>query len=417
MGTGGSKEIPTDPSGRTTAIVMVEDGWLRDLHSSEGLKAGGESFMVRLTKKTEAGLLFRKIWQDSERQERGAKEMAQQLSTMEGASPIGLENGEADAKERRLDRLESIVAGRTLQQVLDNILLPLLQSGKLTWKESGQAQKILAAIFELDPAQVAEALSLMKAGSIPVEIMAVIATAFGQAGTPSAQTALVELINDEQMDPKVRMPSLLAMVSPKRPTLEAQKALQALVDPNDPRGLGMNTLLVLGAMSRNLSNLGDEGEGEMMLFLLGQEDSFREAGRTEVFLSALGNAANNQGFEAVGRYLDDPSKNIRACAVDALAGMSGKKVSAALVQALNDGDATVQVRAIHGLKQHGYTSSTEASVGTILSSSPSVRVRKAALRYFEKNVADNPGATEAIRLAAANDPDDKLRKLAQDILQ
>jgi HEAT repeat protein len=417
VGTGGSKDIPTDPSGKTTAIVMLEEGWLRDLHSSEGLKAGGESYMARITKKTEAGLLFRKIWNDPDRAKRSALQLARRLSTMHASSPIGLENAEENAEMRRRERLESVAGGKSFQQVLNEMLLPLYQSGSLQGSDASRIRRILAAIFELDPAQVADALSRMKSGTVPVDVMAMIATAFGQAGTPSAQTALVELINDEQMDPKVRMPALLAMVSPRSPTVEAQKALQALVDPNDPRGLGANTLLVLGAMTKNLNRFGGEGADDMVAFLLDQESSFREAGNTEVFLSAIGNAGDDRGFDAVTGYLGDPSEDVRASAVDALSGMTHKGVSALLVQALGDGKERVQVRAIRGLKLQAYTSTTSASVGAVLSSSPSVYVRKAALRYFQKHAAENPGAMEAIRLAASNDVDENVRKMAQDLIR
>ncbi len=413
----GSGDIPTDPSGQTTAVVMLDGGWLRNIHSLEGLKAGGESFVARITKKSEAGLLFREIWHDSGREKRTASQMARHLSSMEARSPIGLENAESEANERRLDRLDSIAGERSFQQVLNEMLLPLVHSQGLRGSDANEARKILAAIFELDPAQIEEALSRMKSGSIPVGVMALIARALGQAGTPPAQSALVDLITDNRMDPLVRMPSLLAMATPKRPTPEAQKALQALVDPDDPRGLGTNTFLVLGAMTRNLNKFGGEGGEEMVSFLLGREDSFREAGNTEAFLSGLGNASDDRGFEAVSRYLEDPSERVRACAVDALSGLGNRSVSGLLVKALKDPDDLVRIRAIQGLKQQAYTPTTESSVGAVLSSSQLVNMRKAALRYFQKHAEQNPGATEAIRQAALNDPDDGVRKMAQDLLQ
>ena len=410
-----ASEIPTVPTGTTTGIIMLEEGWLRDLSTSEGLKAGGDSFLARIQRNTEAGLLFRKIWQDAERAKLGSKEMEERLSQMEGVSPIGLENAEADAEARRVDRLESMVGGRTFEQVFHEVLLPLLSSGKLLEREGTQARRLLAAIFELDPAQVGEALALMRSGAIPAEIMSQISTALGLAGTPPAQSALVELVTDEQMDPQVRISSLLAMATPQHPTLEAQEALQVLVDPTDPRGLGVNTLLILGAMSGKLNQYGGEGSDSGLAFLLQQEDSFRDAGKANVFLNAIGNSQDDRAFDVVCRYLEDSTARIRACAVEALSGMGNEGVSRILVNALQDKQTGVQVRAIGALKKRVYTSDIGGSVRNLLISSPSVRVRKSALRYFQKYAAKNPGAMEVIRSTASQDPDESVRKMAQEM--
>jgi HEAT repeat protein/ATP/ADP translocase len=219
----------------------------------------------------------------------------------------------------------------------------------------------------------------------------------GRAGGPAAVSALADQINDE--DPGVRAATLDALAS-LRPTSPDVKAAVARFDDREPnvrqaaiRAAAAIDPPVLLAAAPGLLSDPDPGVRAALAVALvraGEEDrphallaALLEADRpTERIagLEAVGQLGGHSPSDRVPAYLADPSPEVRAAAVRALAAMDGSEtMGGPFLAALDDGARVVRATAAGVLRNR--PSLPDGVIDVLLHGSP--RAQEAALGAME----------------------------------
>lgn len=235
--------------------------------------------------------------------------------------------------ESAIDRAK--VNGRKLGDfVKEFAALPSLEGATLEQRDRSRRLFVeLAAVFRLDEAAVDQAMATILSGS---EVGPVLWDALASAGTPKAQAALRELIENPRFDADDRRTQMIGLSFVDTPTKETVEFLFAKVDDAEQ---GQQARFGIGTALNHLRGK-DDGRVESGVAALGRQLAAATShDDVSDYLRALGNAGVLQGKPIVTPYLQDENATVRAAAANALRYMPGDEVVTTLRTLIEQDDS------------------------------------------------------------------------------
>ncbi len=413
-GTDDGSEVMAYPQGKTTATFMISEGYNSLVEQNETIEIVGEGFGTGTQVKTKTVFRFLNSRIDKKRKEKSGADMER---TLGGLQKSGMRGGAAEEEyleNQKIARLEKEAEGHSVDEILAT-LRHLIESGRANSEEAYNAVMILSALLALDDTRLEKIQDLLQNDS-NIALLEMITSALGNAGTPGAQTVLVETIADGKIDLQVRTSALISFAPPMTPSPEAEEAMKGMVDPADKDNLGTNSLFILGVMANRLGTTDPGRAAELVHHILDQEQAFKEADQTHFFLGALENTGHPAAYEKIIPYLDNSETQVRVDAVSALGRMPQPEATTHLVQAMGDESPEVRVAAILAASNRSSGSELKAGVKNALLSDPSKEVRQEALSYFAGALETDPSVAPLLQQVATSDPDPEIQQAAREVL-
>jgi len=316
-----------------------------------------------------------------------------------------------------LARLDQLAKGRgsaTAQGPINGKALSPDQqaTGEHSVQEDQRLFEALAAIYRQDPQAIGLAMSKIRARS---PIANVLVDAMGAAGTPAAQTALVELMNSKSLDAptRARAGTTLARTSnPEDASIDALKAL--LVD----HPFKAKALFGLGTYSRRLRDAGHaEQARELGEFLVARLPSANSEHAVLTVLRAIANSGYAGALPHLTRYLGDERPLVRGTALRALQSMRDPKVDGILASGLtSDPSGDVRVSALDAAKNRDPSDAMAQALAAVAASEPDTHVRYRAVELMGDWLTRRPDLRPTLEQIAQNDEEPRVRLLARNAL-
>ncbi len=233
-----------------------------------------------------------------------------------------------------------------------------------------------ATAFTDHPSTIAEAVRLLKSAPETDRTFA-IAAALGDAGTPAAQAALVELATDDAVSPQYAEHAVMELGRTAAPTDDSINALKGALD-HKRRAHAQVAALALG-------NAADARDSEELVAeLAGRLDRATRPDEVVNLLLALGNTAHAAAFPPVSARLREPNPAIRSTAADSLRLLPNESATLELITMLaNDVDETVRAAAASALSRRP-AETTVAALQSAAQSDAAPSVRSEAKRALAK---------------------------------
>ena len=404
----GDGELRVTAQGRSTAAVSDELGWLvdasfdiRTIVSFDAMEADVHSTSAGSVELTDRDLVARG-----------------ELPSVdwEGAwEPVGGDPRAALAlaDQRELDRWGQDLDGVALGDVIAQ-LAGLAAAGAGDSEEYREVWEKLARLFEVRPELASEVTAWLTGGRVDDATCSAVLTALGCAGTPLAQTTLLELQRNTALSDAARGTATIALMQVQEPTGAALATMFESARGEVVEGdLGRLSLLVLGAVAPRATGALPDGRGAIDA-LLALEDHCRSKGSLDTWLHALGNSSVPAVASHAERYLSSGDENVRGAAAAALRSARSATAERVLIAAAtSDPAVTVRFHAVESLGEHG-TAHARTTLCALVQRDTEAIVREAAMLGLA-NQLDAP-ARAALQHAAANDPDANLRRLASELL-
>lgn len=235
------------------------------------------------------------------------------------------------------------VAGRKLGDfVRDFAALPSLEDSSFEQRDKSRRLFIeLAALFRLDDAAVDQAMALIQSGS---KVSSALWDAFASAGTPKAQAALRELIENPRFGLEDRRTQMIGLSFVTTPVPET---LDFLFEHVDDAEQGQQARFGIGTALNHLRGKDDARVAADLQRLAHQLAGANTARDMSDYLRAIGNAGVGQGKALLTPYLEHDSPDVRAAAASALRFMPGEDVVTTLRGVIEkDDDGMVRASAI-----------------------------------------------------------------------
>lgn len=303
--------------------------------------------------------------------------------------------------------------GVTLQSLLAE-LQALLETTRSSGPETFKVLTRLAWLLTLDAKVTAELRDLILANRVSSKLAMLCLSALGEAGTPTAQAALVAVLDNSALPSDIRNSAADGMFGLEKPGGEVFDALANQVGDmtalDDIRG---SCLLAFGVLAGRSGNPMGNGRTPME-HLLGMETQARHAGATAGWLDALGNSCDAQTFNRVVAHLEHANPGVRQSALEALRGHNGSRAASAIEhRAIHDHDINVRARAVQvlGMRRDGHAATTLARLAD-QDASPIIR----RIAITEISRMDHHNAQALLAHSAQNDSDKSVRDLAQRLL-
>jgi len=134
-----------------------------------------------------------------------------------------------------------------------------------------------------------------------------------------------------------------------------------------------------------------------------------------VYLEALGNTGDEGALPAIAPYLTSADVQLRAVATFALRFIEGDSVDQAIVAATRDPEVAVRTAAV-GTVRFRPVGPLRAALDAMLRMDLSESVRLAIVSALNLKRAEDASVETSIKWALDNDPSDKVRKLAKQVL-
>ncbi len=371
----GQSELPQhELRGASTAHFALERGWLHGVELAEGMTLALSLLDLQAITERRATVTLLAA---------GTEPVSGDLARVWAAATAPpTSDGEtvgahASHTERRLwqQRLQGVSLGQLLAD-----LQRLLAAQPVDGEALDAAFQQLQWLLRLDDREVAAMAEQLATSQVNAEVARVAIGAFGAAGSPAAQQALVALRADCSLAPELREAatmSSLQLASPGRALIEGLVA-----EAGGESALRGSSLLVLGALApRSRDPLGD---GRSALdALLAMEPEAARRGELDTWVLAVGNSRAPQALAIATRLLAHERAAVRGACCVALRSLPAAGALTALVErGLTDVEPSVRHEAVMALARR-----------------------------------PEPAARDALERAAANDPDAGVRERAQRLLR
>jgi len=254
------------------------------------------------------------------------------------------------------------------------------------------------------PHLASEVADAVRSDSDP-KVAASLIHALERAGTPEAQHALVGLMEDEELERRRRLQSIIALGGVDAANEGAVYALLDMSRTRDGGDLATTALLAAGAAGETLREHGSSrasGLGEEL------HGSLRDAGDEQqvgVALKAMGNMADPEFADTVVPYVDHASPYVRASAAWALERTGASDQSLQLVERLAvEENGPVRAALVSALDELGAAppGALEIVSESILNE-PNPDVRYAMVQYLGSNLDSRPESRETLSFLALED--------------
>ena len=270
----------------------------------------------------------------------------------------------------------------------------------------------LAALFRRKPEAIDLALHEIHADTTGSDILV---DALGSASSPPAEQALIGLLDDQKLEPKLKTRALRALTRVQRPTEGAIGALKARLTSSP---FDESALWGLGTYSRRLRDAGNQEQASALGDLL--LDKLKGAKSESELVAALG-ALTNSGYAkalgAVRPIVRDKREPVRVAAVRALQSMQDPTVDGILASSMkSDSSSDVRISAMDAAQVREPTDEVADALGTIAVSASDARVRFRAVELMLQWLRRRPGLKSTLEIVASKDPEPKVRDRAKSAL-
>jgi HEAT repeat protein len=247
--------------------------------------------------------------------------------------------------------------------------------------------------------------------------MRLVPSALAAAGHEQAQAALVAALKARASDEAValRLIPILAML--ESPSELAEGTLRELALQPARQRIAASAQLGLGIMARSMKEDHPERAGKIVAWAVRELESAGSESKSHHFLLVLGNAGAPEALPAIQRFLGDHDAGVRAAAVGALRFIESDQTEALITQVLaSDSEPEVRAEAVRDLGYRSVTGGAFQAAAEALRSDKSASVRLASLTMLWQCRQRFPQAISLVENTAKNDPDDRLRKRANELL-
>jgi hypothetical protein len=310
----------------------------------------------------------------------------------------------------RLEQLAKDRAGATTQDVVNGNALAPADPAKAerSTQEDQQLFEALSALYRQQPQTIAQATAKIRAKSPAADVLI---DGLGVAGTPAAQSALVELMGAKTIDADLRNragTTLARTANPDEGSIDALKAL-LVSDPYKAKAL-----FGLGTYSRRLRDAGKSAQaeslGEFLVARLKMADS-------ELALITVLRAITNSGYAgalpALAPYMKDERELVRVAAVRALQSMRDPKVDEILASNLtSDPLSSVRLSAIDAAKVRDASDALVRALTDAALNDSDAHVRYQAVELMTQWTAQRPELHAALEQIARADQEPRIRQRA-----
>jgi hypothetical protein len=316
------------------------------------------------------------------------------------------------AAETTRDR--RLVAGATFATLRE--MIPATLEGESQGATGAQAQQRLAALLRLDANAVDEAGRALR-GRVTAGEAAVLVAALGDTGTPRAQTALAEVVEDARVEAPVRERAITALGMMERPTAATVDALRRAGMSGDDASLRGTATLALGGAGNAARHAGTPEADAAFEALAARVASARDEAELALLLEAVGNTGDGRALALADPFTRHTSPTVREAAVGAARFVESAEADAwvAAKLAARD-DEAVRVGAVRAAGFRALEPLGDA-LAALLAGDPSQMVRARTVSMLGGRVRRSPMAAELLLRAAESDPDGDVRTAAREWLR
>jgi HEAT repeat protein len=269
--------------------------------------------------------------------------------------------------------------------------------------------RAMAAILRAHPERIPDAVAeIRRKGRAARTLIDALAT----ANTSESMAALVNLVNDQSLEEDWRGASARGLIRVKQTTPESVQALSSLLD--QPR-LRVHALYGLGSVARRLEEEGRTTESQAVLQTLLKELRKKQSPTsTAQTLRGISNSGLTSALESVTPFLQAPTEEVRAAAVNTLRLMKDPRVDTLIVQALlTDPKKSVRRAAAEGAALRDPSETLLTGLQNAVTADPDVKVRRQVLDTLIAWLPNHPELKVSLEAVAQKDERPSLKRTAQ----
>lgn len=281
-----------------------------------------------------------------------------------------------------------------------------------------EAVTLLTILFRTNP----EALRLARAEiqrGLPVNKAEPLMGAMSMASGPEAESQLIELVNDQGLDPETREYSITHLGSVESPSDDVISTLAALSSDETSGPLRPQSITSLGnALRRGAESGGSETQTQAFEQLIELSKTASTPIDKANSMLALGNTASLKAFPAIVEGLTSTDPMVRHSAVFALREVPGAEVDGRIVSVMtSDPQPEVRMAASSAISYRELNAPLADGILKAVQVEPEAAVRDAALTAITQGGFDpDSPAYPIVDWVANNDPDPTLRERATQFL-
>lgn len=276
----------------------------------------------------------------------------------------------------------------------------------------GRVVARLSALFQRDPAAIAEAERLIRQGA-PAAL--VLAETLGGANGREGQAALANVLRDPSIASDVRAAALRSALLIERPNSALVDALRT--EMKDSEGdLRNRARVAFGAGANRLRESDPDVARGMTDELLKDLHAANAPDERMALLRALGNTGSERADDTLLAAAADPDPAIREAAMRALRFVRDTRAARVISQALLS-DSVLEVRRA-ALFAAGFqpAASVVPALSQLARADEDHALRAESMKTLAKIGADSAEALQTLTDLAASEPDPELRALATSLL-
>ncbi len=318
----------------------------------------------------------------------------------------------------RADEPESMddarIAGRRMPDVMARLIAAEAQAGAGTRSNdiaTGREYVALAALLRREAEAIAMAREhIEKGGPLAMTLI----EALRDAGTPAAQSLLVELLANAKITPQQRLEIARSLGRVERPTEESIAALKGM--RSEP-GFGQQARYGMGSAVFRLKEVDPQLALTTLQDLVSELQQTRDDGTRVMALVALGNAGHPGSVAAIAPFFTGNSEPVRAAAAQALRRVVGPEADALLVSAAKDPSITVRFSVANAISERAPSDVLTPTLRALSIGEPDFKTRAEAIRTASSWLAGGDQVLRAsLQQVATSDPSMDLRAIAQQAL-
>lgn len=320
--------------------------------------------------------------------------------------PAGLSPAELDeARASRMDLTQALALLRAERESADR--------GTLTEEEkrgAGRAYVALTALLRLHPDGLKTVEAEVRAGS---PLSGTLIEALRDAGSAEAQELLRDLVTLPTLDDARRMLAARALSHVEVPTPETVAALERLQGDDK---LGVQATYGLGSNIYRLQKTDPSRAGSLLAALERRLSAAMTERERATLLTALGNAGHPDSLGSISRFVEHGSIEVRAAAAQALRRIPGETADGLLVKLSEDPDKNIRFSAMDAISERSTSPVLEHRVAAMALGEPDFRTRVQAVRTAVDWLETTPGLASTLELVSNRDESEDIRRTARTAL-
>lgn len=403
-------ELPLSVSGAAHATIAVEElGWLRRARLAETTHVQSTELPIAFDVAAHASLELVSHAFDPTIADDDAFD-----GDWAPASGHG-EDATAMFEARAEDEWKQRLAGKSLRGIAGDILEELL-AGRDDSERLMELWNEASWLLKLSPEAIAELRATLADPNLEPKAAALWLAALAKAGTPTAQSLLLEVFGDAKGSLALRGAAAAAMFDVVRPTAELAGGVAARIaalDAIDPADA--TAVLALGALARRDAKV-LAGERCVLEAVEGWQERARRLDAEDLWLDALANAKSPKLEIAARDALSDGREHVREAGMRALGQVEGDSAFTTLREvASGDAEPRMRCAALQQLATRNEPAARDALL-TAAETDQDAFVRQTALTSLARKGVDS-GDEARLTLIAQNDADENVRELARRMLR